>query len=98
MVHGTKEVRCLVIGLIPVLFLCTEMLNSPRVTPTIRLKKFLWEYLKAKCCTPPPVNLDEIRRRIIRDQPRQSKDQESGTGHDEESEIACASIGGHVDH
>ena len=39
----------------------------PHVTPTTRLKKFLWGYLKAKCCTPPPVNLDQIRRRISRE-------------------------------
>ena len=29
MVHDTGEVRCLVIGLIPMLFLCTEVSNDP---------------------------------------------------------------------
>ena len=67
MVHGAGDVGCSVIGLVPVLFLCTEMLNGPRVTPTISLKKFSWGYLKAKSCTPPPVNLNKIRRRITRE-------------------------------
>ena len=52
MVHGAGEVRYSVIGLIPVLFLCTKMLNGPQVTPTIRPKNFLWGYLKVKFCTP----------------------------------------------
>ena len=41
MVHGGGEVRCSEIGLITVLFLCTKMLNGPRVTPTIRLETIL---------------------------------------------------------
>ena len=44
MVQGGGEGRCSVIGLITVLFLCTKMLNGPRVTPTIHLKKILRGY------------------------------------------------------
>ena len=64
--HGAGEMRCLVIGLIPVLFLCTKMFKGQRVTTTIPVQKFLCGYLKAKFCIS-PANLDMIRRIITRD-------------------------------
>ena len=64
--HGAGEMRCLVIGLIPVLFLCTKMFKGQRVTTTIPVQKFLCGYLKAKFCIS-PANLDMIRRIITRE-------------------------------